>query len=263
MDLNIRTAGLVTAAGAFLILGTNILAAPAIPVQSAVLVELFTSEGCSSCPPADALLSSLDRSNSLGLETVVLSEHVDYWNRLGWKDPYSSPRFSERQNAYAGRFHLDGVYTPQMVVDGTVEFVGNDAKRARAAIAQAAKAEKAVIRIVPLAMEDRNALRVRVEVDALPASLQTGKAEVYLALAANEADSQVLHGENGGRRLHHVAVVRSLTPVGKIVPGTPFLSEVSLPLNSGTSAKDLRLVAFVQERGQGRVLGSTMHAATP
>lgn len=220
---------------------------------SPVLVELFTSEGCSSCPPADALLQELDRSQP---EAVVLSEHVDYWNQLGWKDPYSSHSLSERQAAYAGRFGLDSVYTPEMVVDGTREFVGSDARQAGQALEKAGSEEKISLRIASVSQEKAGELQVRVEAAALPAGSK--QAEVYVAVALNHAESQVARGENAGRRLIHAGVVRSLTRAGVVEKGKEFAREVRLPVEQGDDLSNLRIVAFVQETGPGRVLAVTM-----
>ncbi len=228
----------------------------------AVLVELFTSEGCSSCPPADALLATLDRREpASGVEAIVLSEHVDYWNHGGWRDPYSSPAYSERQLAYAKRLGLDDVYTPQMVVDGASQFVGSDARRARTSIQQAAQAQKAIVHIASLGDSGGPLLRVLVEIDPLPPSLGATQADVYFAVAQNQATSQVLAGENGGRSLHHVAVVRSLKLIGRMSRGVSFRQELPVNLGKSTSPSQMRFVAFVQERGQGRVLGAAMQMA--
>ena len=216
---------------------------------SPVLVELFTSEGCSDCPPADRLLQQLYESQPVpGAEIIVLSEHVDYWDGQGWKDPFSLHFFSERQEEYARRFHLDSVYTPQMVVDGETEFVGSDGRRALSAIAAAAREKKATIRITRV-----SGPRVRIEVDPQPGH----GSEVYLAVVEKTGASQVLRGENRGRHLNHVAIARRVEAIGKFNGRAPFTKELVVN-ESGRPA--FRLVAFVQDGGTGRVRGAAVLA---
>ena len=216
---------------------------PAVPV----LIELFTSEGCSDCPPADALLAQLDeRQPVAGAQLIVLSEHVDYCDRLGWKDPFSSPLFSNRQEFYGRHFHLDGPYTPQMVVDGTAEFVGSDERRALAAIGAAARTKKAAVRLSRL-----TGAKLRVEVD--PAPLQ--EADIYVAVAENRTATQVLRGENHGRNLTHTAVVRRLELIGRWNGRMPFARDLAI---SEVETGKFRVVAFLQERSTGRVFGAAM-----
>lgn len=219
---------------------------------SPVLVELFTSEGCSSCPPADALLQKLDQSGS---QVVVLSEHVDYWNQLGWRDPFSSSFFSQRQSAYASHFGLSGVYTPQMVVDGSAEFVGSDSNQASDQVQKAGTHNKVPVRLSSPELSGKT-LQVHVETGPLPASNK--EAAVYFVVALNHAESQVQQGENGGRRLSHAGVVRSLNRIGTLAEGKSFAQDVHVDLKSGDDASNLRVIAFVQEEGPGRVLGVAM-----
>ena len=220
-------------------------------VRAPVLVELFTSEGCSSCPPADALLQRLDQSQPVSTaELIVLSEHADYWNGIGWRDPYSSHEYSERQSAYAARFGSGGIYTPQMVVDGRFEFVGSDERRASQAIKEAAKAPKAQAHI-RLGSSDEAAI-VHVEAGPLPSTSSRLSAGVFLALADDSDESQVSRGENAGRRLQHVAVVRSLTRIGTVDSSSEFSRDFDL---KSKNHANLRLVVIVQEPDAGRVLG--------
>ena len=223
--------------------------------RTSVLVELFTSEGCSSCPPADALLQRLDRAQPLnGAELIVLSEHVDYWNDIGWKDPYSSHEYSERQRAYAAQFGNGSIYTPQMVVDGRIEFVGSDERRAALAITEAAKAPKAPVHISFNSSDDKITI-VHIEAGPLPSAASNQSAGVFLALADNSDESQVSRGENAGRRLHHVAVLRNLTRIGTVDASRKLARDVNLDLKSKNHA-NLRLVVIVQEPDAGRVLGA-------
>jgi len=225
--------------------------------RTPVLVELFTSEGCSSCPPADALLQKLDRQPVVGEEMIVLSEHVDYWNHIGWKDPYSARFYSDRQATYARRLG-DDVYTPQMVVDGTSPFVGSDTALANQAFAKALTRPKVAVRLSSVSLGAANVLQAHLETGALQESFGLGEADVYVAIALNHAESQVSGGENSGRRLSHTAVVKNIVKVGQLGKGQTFAQEVKLKLDPGTDARNLRLIAFVQEPGQGRVIGATV-----
>lgn len=208
---------------------------------------------------ADSLLQAIDRAQpTLGAQVIVLSEHVDYWNRIGWTDPYSSSFFSDRQNSYGGHFGLASVYTPQMVVDGAAEFVGGDPQRASQAIELARGREKIPVRISLVSWEDGSTLRAHVETGALPDAEQARRAEVYLVAALDHAQSQVLRGENQGRRLTHVAVVLSLTKIGAAEKGKGFGGDARIKLDSRRDLSKLRVIAFVQEAGPGRVLGAAL-----
>lgn len=226
--------------------------------RAPVVVELFTSEGCSSCPPADAVLTRLQETQPVaGAEIITLSEHVDYWNRLGWADPYSSPQFSERQTEYAHVFAKDDVYTPQMVVDGQVEFVGSAMSRAVDAVGKAARRPKAVVEVTSIETKtDQVKLRVRAEP---PPDISEGDAvEVMLAITENDLRSSVLRGENAGRKLSHTAVVRKLEAIGSFAQqsrGT-FTAEPVVRLEKEWRPGHLRVVVFVQERASRRILGA-------
>lgn len=220
-----------------------------------VVVELFTSEGCSSCPPADLLLQKFDKQPIPGAQLIVLSEHVDYWNHIGWTDPYSSAAYSQRQSTYGNRLRLESVYTPQMVVDGSDEFVGNDSHEATQAFEKAAARTKIPVQISRATLEG-NVVKAHLETGSLPA--QSRKADVVFVVALNYAESQVARGENSGRRLTHVAVVRALVKAASLSDGQSFSQDVSVKLENRMDPSQLRVIAFLQESGQGRILGATV-----
>jgi hypothetical protein len=225
--------------------------------RTPVLVELFTSEGCSSCPPADTLLQKLDQQPIAGAELIVLSEHVDYWNHIGWKDPYSARFYSERQSAYGKRFGLDSVYTPQMVVDGMSEFVGSNTSFANQAFEKALHRPKLPVRLSSISVTS-HLLTGHLETGSLDNSYGTADAEVYLVLALNRAESRVSAGENAGHNLQHVSVVRRISKIGAVKQGQALSREVQVKLGPGEDSGNLRLIAFVQQSQQGRVLGAAV-----
>lgn len=217
-----------------------------------VVVELFTSEGCSSCPPADALLRELDRTQPIaGASVIALSEHVDYWDDLGWKDTYSSHDLTLRQENYPRQLRVAGPYTPQMIVDGSRQFVGSDRAQAARALRAAASEPKLGVQIANVKFEN-GTVQAQVRTDAL-----TADGDILIALVLDHAQSQVLRGENGGRRLEHAAVVEKLWTAGKAAKGERFQKDVSMKADVKKGSQ--RLVVLVQERNQGRILGAAVH----
>lgn len=221
--------------------------------KRAVLVELFTSEGCSSCPPADNLLRSVGgKYTDDGALIVGVSEHVTYWDHDGWKDPFDSDTITARQNEYGQRFRIDSVYTPQMVVNGETQFVGSDARALLQAVQKAESENGANVRIVA----------VKLNGDALDAvvsfagELPKHGADVYAVVAQNETTAHVLRGENQGRTLSHASVARVLVKTGKIHEAGGSTVRIELPGGLATAAGTRRhLIVWVQEPNAGRVLG--------
>jgi hypothetical protein len=222
------------------------------PQQTPVVVELFTSEGCSSCPPADNVLARLEREQPIsGVEVVALGEHVDYWNDSGWRDRFSSPLFTARQQDYGQAMKLPSVYTPQMVINGQTQVLGSDWNAASSAIRAAAQGTTAMV-LLKVTGWDGLSFQVR----GLPKGTQT--ADMLLAVTESGLESSVAGGENGGRRLRHSAVVRSITSLGKLdtKKDGAYSAEARLNLRPDWNRQNLKLVLFVQDRGNRRILGA-------
>ncbi len=212
---------------------------------AAVVVELFTSEGCSSCPPADAVLERLENSG----QAIVLGEHVTYWDRLGWKDRFSAETFTLRQEEYAWHFRLDSAYTPQMVVNGQAEFVGSDEAHARQEISNAAKEAQAKVVLTA------NGGEISIKIAELPAAAKSG--DVILAVTETRLDTDVRGGENGGRKLRHTGVVRSLSTVGRVdAKSGGYAGQAHYRLEPSWKRENLKLVVFVQDRSTKKIWGA-------
>lgn len=248
-----------------LVVFATIILAPAVYGQSPqpassqpvpVVIELFTSEGCSSCPPADVLLKRLDEFQPVqGAQLIVLSEHVTYWDHDGWKDPNSSSAFTERQSSYEGGLGEKEVFTPQLIVDGSVQLRMDQPQQMEGLLIKAKDDPKIPVRIAEVQTDASHPGILRTHVETEMNSTKHG-ADVFLAVALDHVESQVLRGENGGKHLEHVAVVRQLLKIGKLPKGKGFAQDIEVKLQPGEDPKNLRLVAFVQESGTGHLLGA-------
>lgn len=224
-----------------------------------VVVELFTSEGCSTCPPADSLLARLDTAQPLpSVQVIALEEHVDYWDQQGWKDPFSSSIWTERQREYASTLHNGEPYTPQIVVDGTVGFVGTRGTMARDAILKAATTQKTKIELSEVSHENKSAT-FKVGIEKLADPSPKDSSAVILAITESGLHSEVKAGENSGADLHHSAVVREFKDLGVVGKNgrDSFSSEATVKLDSKWNMANLRAVVFLQERKSRRILGAT------
>lgn len=217
------------------------------PSRVPVLVELFTSEGCSDCPPADRLLEEIDTKQPIpGAHAIVLSEHVTYWNHQGWVDPFSFDEIDLRQKDYGDQFRLESVYTPQAVIDGATQLVGNNGPALAKAVEQAASTPKKPITISD-AHWDHNAVTFTVNgpVDS--------SSKVVAVVAADATGKKITSGENSGRTLHHVAVVRTIKEFNASAADGRSLRLSAGSLSHDPSTTPVRLVVFLFEKKTGHV----------
>jgi hypothetical protein len=232
--------------------GGQATSATTMSAPSPVLVELFTSEGCSSCPPADLLFTRLVKESPIhGAEVVTLGFHVDYWDRLGWKDRFSSAAYTERQNRYAQAWNTDQIFTPQAVIDGRTAVVGSDAAKIVAAI-DAAKARPHA----QVALDVHAGASPTLALTVTPPAGATMSGEIWLAIAEDGLASDVKAGENANRHIEHAGVVRRLDRIGRLPGGLAFtLADYAPKIDGSWKRGSLRAVVFVQDEKTRAILG--------
>jgi len=226
-----------------------------------VVVELFTSEGCSTCPPADALLTKLeDRQPVEGAHVIALEEHVDYWNQQGWVDPYSSAEWTERQREYASKLKSGEVYTPQMLVDGHQQFVGSRELEAEHAIQQSASREKTDVTLIAQPLSSDGIQQFKVRVGKLIGNADRDTAEIWLGVTEQGLGSDVRAGENSGKNLRHASVLRTLRKIGLVKAvgesSSAFEASPVVKFKSAWKKQNLQVVVFVQEKKSRQILGA-------
>lgn len=226
--------------------------------RTPVVIELFTSEGCSTCPPADGFLRQLEAKQPIpGVEIIALEEHVDYWNHDGWEDPFSGQEWTQRQQEYVAKFKGDTPYTPQLILNGEKVMELKSRAEVQQNILQAAKEERTEVSIA--AAPDKNDMeKVEVHVGNLRGVNDKDKADIWMAVTELGLHSDVKAGENKGRTLEHSPVVRSLQKIGSAAAknSTPFATNTELKLKANWKKENLRVVVFVQDRKSWRILGA-------
>jgi hypothetical protein len=221
-----------------------------------VVLELFTSQGCSTCPPADRVLSEVGLAKATRAQVVPLAFHVDYWNRVGWTDPFSTRAWSARQDAYNRVFRLDGVYTPQLVVNGRTQLNGRERERALGEVA--ADLERPAAARISLTARTGAGPRPALVIDVaaeVTESVPAGELQALVALFENGLLTQVARGENGGRALRNDFVVRDLERAFSLAPvaGARGRRTLELRLRPGWKPENLGLAAFLQDPGTMRI----------
>jgi hypothetical protein len=196
----------------------------------------------------------MDAQPMPGAHLIVLSEHVDYWDHQGWKDPYSSHAFTVRQEAYVRALHLSEPATPQIIVNGSALLRG-DAQQIRQMLTQAAGSSTVPVKITSTTFESGSPPVVRLHINVPGASL-SHSSELLLAVALDHAGSDVLRGENGGKHLEYVAVAREIKKIGKIDKGKGFDQDVELKLKPDEEPNNLRVIALLQDSGAGKIIGA-------
>jgi hypothetical protein len=225
-----------------------------------VVVELFTSEGCSSCPPADSLLAKMETAQPFkGVQIIAIEEHVDYWNQQGWVDPFSSIEWTDRQQVYVTALHQEGPYTPQMVVNGHAQLVGSRADQAVKAVQDAQTTPATPVKLTPASGGNLNEPHFTLSVGKIAQLSPGDSAEVWLAITESGLSSQVSRGENAGHNLSHASVLRSMRRIGNAdahAETTSFQGDASLKLKSNWKRENLTAVVLVQEKKSRRILGA-------
>lgn len=216
-----------------------------------VIVELFSAEGCSSCPPADGYIATLDRDQPIeGVTVIALELHVDYWDRLGWTDPFGSHEFSERQSQYARVLDNHSIFTPEIVFDGSKLMVGGDEARAREQMLESAREPKARV-----AIELTGRGKLAITVTDTPEAALGDAFEVWLAVTESHLESDVRAGENQGRVLAHAPIVRQMRKLG-VVTEREFRGDAAVEMAMSWKPKALRFVAFVQGARSRKIVGA-------
>jgi hypothetical protein len=232
----------------------------AAPNRTPVIVELYTSEGCSSCPPADDYLAQLEQKQPLPtVEIVALEEHVDYFNQEGWIDPFSSKEWTQRQESYDSALRAGGPVTPQMIVDGANQFAGSEINHVGMAILQASRQPRTGVMLSRKPSSTNDAPHFDLTVGKLVGVTEKDAPEIWLVISESGLHSAVDKGENAGHDLHHASVVRTIRKIGVANPAqdsTSFTGDFAVEMKPAWKPENLSAVVVVQEKKSRRILGA-------